>query len=162
MGDIVWHGHHESDCPLEELDGTIEERRQEIIAEKPPKEHELRLRLLRPASLKARQAWAAYRAALASAWEVYDAAVAPAKAAYDESVEAWATAYDEAVGAWAALGAYDAALALAQAARDAGMASARAAIDAVKVTALRPILALHAIECPDCPWDGHSIFGGTA
>ena len=94
MGDIVWHGHHESDCPLEELDGTIEGRRQDIIAQKPRDEHELRLRLLRPASPEAVEAWAAYRAALAPP--------------------------------------------------------------------LQPILALHAIECLDCPWDGHSIFGGTS
>ena len=138
----MWHGHHESDCPLEELDGTIEGRRQQIIAVKPPGEHELRLRLLRPASPEAVEEKAAYRAAKASAQAAYDEAVAPARAAaqaaYDESVEAWATAYDAAV------------------------APAQAAYDAAVTTALRPILALHAVECPDCPWDGHSIFGGTA
>ena len=130
MGDIVWHGHHENVCPLEELDGTIEERRQQIIAEKPAGEHELRLRLLRLASPEAVEAWAAYHAALAPAWRAFDEVLALDQAAY--------VAYDAAVAAWAA--AYDAAVA----------------------TALRPILALHAIECPDCPWDGHSIFGGTA
>ena len=117
MGDIVWHGHHENQCPLEELTGTIEERRQEIIAEKPRYEHELRLRLLRPASPEAVEAKAAYRAAMATARAgCWGAAMAPAQAAYDAAV----------------------------------------------TTALQAILALHATECPDCPWDGHSIFGGTA
>ena len=138
MGDIVWHGHHESDCPLEELTGTIEQRRQRIIATKPPAEYELRLRLLKPASPEAVEAWRAYRAAVATALAAYDAAMVPAQAAFG------------------------AAVAPAHAAYDAAMVPAQAAYDAVKVTALQPILALHAIECPDCPWDGHTIFGGTA
>ena len=154
MGDIVWHGHHEGGCPLEHLIGTIEERRQEIIAQKPRDEHELRLRLLRPASPEAVEAWRAYRAAVAIAQAAYDEAVAPAKSAYDEAVEAWAAS-----AAWAA---HEEATAPVRAAYRAALASTQAAYDAAVTTALQPILALHATECPDCPWDGHSIFGGRA
>lgn len=32
------------------------------------------------------------------------------------------------------------------------------ACDKALETHMPAILALHAIECPDCPWDGHTIF----
>ena len=35
---------------------------------------------------------------------------------------------------------------------------ARAALDKARAACMPEIEALHAIECPDCPWDGTSIF----
>ena len=68
------------------------------------------------------------------------AALNKAKAARDKAFTAYAKA-------WAA---YD----KARAALD----KARAALDKARAACMPEIEALHAIECPDCPWDGTTIF----
>ena len=73
MGDIVWHGHHENVCPLEELLGTIRQRKQDIIYRKQQTEHATRLRLLKLASPEAVAAFRAYQIALNATWDSHQA-----------------------------------------------------------------------------------------
>lgn len=127
--DMVWHGHHENECPLEMLDGTIEGRIADILANKPVEEHPTRLRLLKlvrgplpPALVAASNKWNVAR----TRWNV-------ARTSLNETCAAWVAAcagWDEARDKWYA------------ALRD----------------HMPAILALHMIECQDCPWDGHNIF----
>ena len=71
--------------------------------------------------------------AVASAWKAYHEAVAPARKAYDEAVAPARKAYDEAMAL--ARKAYDEAVVVQEAHDEA-----------------------HEKECPDCPWDGRTIF----
>ena len=68
------------------------------------------------------------------------AALNKAKAARDKAFTAYAKARAALDKAWAA---YD---------------KARAALDKAWAAYMPEIEALHAIECPDCPWDGTTIF----
>ena len=64
-GDYVWHGHHENSCPIEQLTGTLENRRVQIKESKPHAEHAIRIRLLRPCSPQAILLFKQYEAAKA-------------------------------------------------------------------------------------------------
>ena len=139
-----WHGHHQNTSPLELLSGTIEERRKVILATKPVEEQKLRLRLLQPVRGELPAALIRALATRNEAGAIYDEAGAiyeEALATYDEAAairnEAFTT-YDKARVI------YDKAL---------------TTFDQVINACLPEILALHATECPDCPWDGESIFG---
>lgn len=143
---FAWHVHH--DVLVEPIIGSLQERIEYIQRHKPEAEQPLRLRLLKevkgelPAAYL--QAGAAYSKAGATyseagaacdrAWAAYQGlAVDQGLAAYDQ---AWA-ACDQ---AWAA---YD------QAWDDLQQALA---------ACMPAILVLHASECPDCPWNGQTIF----
>jgi len=54
--------------------------------------------------------------------------------------------------------AYHAAITSARAAYDAAVTPAQAAYDAARASAWAALAALHREECPDCPWDGTTIF----
>lgn len=131
-----WHNHHQVLC--EPRTGPIEERIAYISGHKPPAEIETRLRLLHPVVGKLPEAvmtaGAAYAKAEAKAWDAYD--------------KTWA-----AYKAWAAT-----ANAYAKA-RDA-YAKAEDAYAKVLTDNKEAIEALHKVECPDCPWDGRTIFPG--
>lgn len=146
---LAWHVHH--DVVVEPVLAPLEERREQIRDCKPEAEVPLRLRLLKEvrgnlpdaveqAALAACQAWAACllaRAAHRSTWAACLLASAARELAKD--------AFQEASAAY---GLADAVYGKAQ------VAYGRALRDNMPA-----VLALHAVECPDCPWDGQSIFG---
>ena len=142
-----WHIHHEV---LPEWSDDIQERIDFIQAEKPKHEVEIRLRLLKPVQgalppklVKAGDARGKAEDANAKAWDAYvkarDAYVKAgdardkAKAAYDKAKAAYDKDWDAFGKDWDAY---------------------RKAYDKY----LPQIEALHALECPDCPWDGFTIF----
>src|SRR3990170_3104268 len=135
-----WHIHHEV---LLEWSDDIQERIDFIQAEKPKHEVEIRLRLLKPVQgalppklVKAGDARGKAEDANAKAWDAYVKARDAYVKAGDARDKAKA-AYDK---AWDAFGKdWDA---------------YRKADDKY----LPQIEALHALECPDCPWDGFTIF----
>jgi len=99
-----------------------------ILTQKPPKERAARLRLMRPVRDEA----------VAPAWGVYDEAVAAAWEVCAEAVAAARKAYHEAVAAaW-------------EVCAEAVAAARKAYHEAVAPA--------HSAECPNCPWDGKSIF----
>ena len=132
MSDVkfAWHIYH--DTLLSPLCEPIENRIAFIKNENPLHEQELRLRLLKPVQGKLPDEYV-------KAWDEYARAMNAYDKAWDDphdKASSW-NAYDKAWGddnkAWIAY------------------AKAR--------TAHMPeILALHAIECPDCTWDGKTIF----
>ena len=137
VGAMTWHCHHEQIA--EPLTEPAKARIAYIRSHKPEAERALRLHLFRPAP----------DAAVDAAQATYDAVVEAAEATYDAVVEAaWAT-YDAAVDA--ARATYDAADKAARATYDAAVEAARATYDAVVEPA-------HRAECPDCPWNGRTIF----
>jgi len=138
-----WHIHHEV---LLEWSDDIQERIDYIKAHKPPHEVETRLRLLKPVQgalppklVKAKAAYDKARDAFVKASVAY----AKARDAYDKARDA----YDKAKAAYAkARDAYD---------------KAKAAYNKAYDECLPQIEALHALECPDCPWNGTTIFPET-
>ena len=142
VGAAMWHLHHSVDA-IEFLTEPLVNRVAYIRAHKPADEIETRLRWLTPvqgslpaASDKTAAAYVKARAASDKAAAASD----KARAAYDKA----AAASDKARAAYdKARAAYDKAWAAYVKAR----AAARPAIDA-----------LHAIEHPDCPWDGRTLF----
>ena len=141
MGDIVWHGHHENDCPIEELPGTIAERVHEIVTYKPVHEHEIRLRLLKRCLPKAVILYDAFRVAEAPIWDTYFEAHRQLEAQY-EAVRAESNLKTRAT-------LYEAYL-VARATFMAPIREARAPL-------LAPILARHALECGCTEWNGKDI-----
>ena len=135
-----WHIHHDK---LLEFSGNIDKRIEYIKYGKPTEEIELRLRLLKPVKGKLPDAvikvWAAYEKARAAwekawaAWEKAWAACDKARAAYDKA----RAAYDKAWAVWE---------------------KAWAACNETIQKYQSKIEALHTLECPDCPWDGETIF----
>ena len=137
---FAWHVHHGT--LVEPLVEPIEVRREYIRTHKPKSEQELRLRLLHevegelpPEVVKAGQRWYAAKQALDEARQAYH----EAEQVPDEACQA-----------------YTEALRARKEARRAYLETLDAHMDAV--------LELHDRECPDCPWDGHTIFpdGGDA
>ena len=141
----AWHIHH--DRLIEQLTEPIKDRIAYIKASKPPAEHELRLRLLKEVRGTLPADFVALRAK-------GDALRAKGKALWDKGDALWAKG--------------DALRAKGDALWDKGDAlrakgdALRAKGDALRAkgNALPSILALHAQECPDCPWDGQTIFPG--
>ena len=133
-----WHIHH--GVLFEEATEPIKNRIAYIKAEKPECEVALRLRLLKPVKDQKRliAILTAYEKADAPAWEAYEKAIAPALEAYEKAKAPALEAYEKAMAT--ASEAYEKAKATASAKRD------------------RAINTLHAKECPDCPWDGMTIF----
>jgi hypothetical protein len=154
----AWHCHHET--LLEQLIEPAEHRIVYILSDKPKGEQALRLHLFRPASAATAAAWKTYDAAtaparktydavLAAARKTYDAATAPARKTYYAATAAARKTYDAAVTA--ARKTYYAAVTAAWKTYDAAVTAARKTYDAATAPA-------HALECPDCPWDGSTIF----
>src|SRR3990170_3124301 len=114
---------------LLEWSDDIQERIDFIQAEKPKHEVEIRLRLLKPVQ-------GALPPKLVKAGDARDKAYdanAKARDAYDKARDAYVKAGD---------------------ARD----KAKAAYNKAYDECLPQIEALHALECPDCPWNGTTIF----
>ena len=140
---LAWHVHHDQ---LVEWCYDFAGRVAYIKAEKPANEVPTRLRLFQlvrnpPAAIsKARAACDEAWAARVKAWAVYE--------------EAWAACGE----AWAAYDEAGAAISKAGAAR----AKAWAVYDEARTAAMPELIALHAVECPGCPWDGETIFPAVA
>ena len=138
--EYAWHVHH--DVMVEALTEPIETRAAYITENKKPEEVPLRARLLKkvqgalPAELvqageacdQAREAYHQAREACVQARDACDQGEA-----YDQAAKAYFQAWE----------AYNRAGEACVQARDACTPA---------------IAALHAQECPDCPWDGHTIF----
>ena len=152
---FYWHIHHDILC--EPLTEPIENRIDYIKTQKSEAERELRLRLLKPvkgklpvkfvkaweAWVKAWEAWVKAREAYDKAGEAYDKAgeaYVKAREAYFKAGEARDKAWEARDKAWEA---YDKAW---EAYVKAGEACKK------------DIKKLHKKECPNCPWDGRSIF----
>ncbi len=162
---FYWHVHHNR---LIEECYSYEERAAAIKTTKPASEIPLRLKLMQPVKGALPpaflQAWAAheeamvaYRKAMAAldgawaaregAWAAHEKAMVAyrkAMADWDKAKADWEGARE---GAWAAYR-------KAMAARD----KARADWEEALKHHWPEIVALHAQECPDCPWNGHTIF----
>jgi tetratricopeptide (TPR) repeat protein len=145
---FAWHIHH--DQLVEPLTEPISKRRAYIKEYKPKHERPTRLRLLKVVRGKLPQPVLTAGAAYDKAWAAYDkawAAYHKAWAAYDKA----RAAYDK---AWAACDKAGTACDKAGAAYD----KALAACDKAGAAYAPAIEALHAQECPNCPWDGRTIF----
>ena len=149
VGAMAWHCHHEQ--LAEPLTQPAEARIAYILSDKPIEEQALRLHLFRPI----------HDAAVEAAWVTYDAATKAARATHNAAIDAaWVTrnaaikaaqvTYNAALEA-AHQAAYNAALEAAQVTYNAALEAAQAAYNAA-------LEAAHQAECPDCPWDGRTIF----
>jgi len=155
MTQFAWHIHHE--VLVEPLTEPIENRIAFIRTNKPDDEIETRLRLLKPVQgvlpVAVVEAWKAYD----EAWKAYDEAWTARDEAWKAYDEAW-KAYDE---AWKARDeAWKARVEAEKAYVEVWNAYVEAgkACDEAWKAYVEEIEALHAIECPNCPWDGHTIF----
>ena len=113
---------------IEPLTQPPEKRIAYILSDKPIEEQALRLHLFRPT----------YNAAVDVAQATWDVALDAARVTYNAVIEAAEATYDAAIKA--ARATYHAAVGPAWVTRD-------AALDAA-----------HQAECPDCPWNGRTIF----
>ena len=159
VGAMVRHCHHER--VIEPLTQPPETRIAYILSFKPIEEQALRLHLFRPTyNAAVKPARATYNAADKAAWATRAAAVDAAEATYNAAVKPAWTAYDAAVepaqATYAA--AVDAAQATYNAALDAAEATYNAALNAAEATYAAAVNAAHQAECPDCPWNGRTIF----
>ncbi len=144
VGDWCWHVHHGDGLLLERLIEPYETRQKYIRENKPSQEVETRLRLFQPVRGKVtpplywQEADAKWQEADAK-WQEADAKRQEADAKWQEADAKWQEAYakwQEAYAKWRASPSWKA------------------------------VEALHATECPGCPWNGETIFppadkGGT-
>ena len=130
-----WHIHH--DVLVEYTTAPIEERIWYIQEHKPPEEVAVRLRLLKPVVGELPNAFFAARKALDDAWLAYAAEAKAYRAAVKANPYAPEWAY--------------------RAARKALDGAVQALADA-RLACADEIEKLHRNECPDCPWDGKTIF----
>jgi len=150
-----WHIHH--DILMEFATEPIRNRRKFIRKHKSYHEMETRLRLIRPVKGSLPRVVIKAGAARVKAWVAcekarvayYKAKVAYVKARVADD-KAWA-AYTEARVAYETVGA-------AYAKAYAAYTEARVAYFKVLKDNKAEIEALHAKECPNCPWDGDTIF----
>jgi DNA repair exonuclease SbcCD ATPase subunit len=153
---LYWHVHHDV---LLETSANIQGRIDYIRAEKPEDEIETRLRLLKEVQRQLPEAVIQALATLDRVWATLDrvwAALDQARTAY---AQVWAAAaLDQAWTAYAqvrtALDQARTAYAQVRTALD----QARAALDQALRDHAAEIEALHWAECPDCPWNGETIF----
>ena len=143
VGKLAWHVHHDKLCEM--LIEPIETRIEYIKLNKPPGEIEIRLRLLKimsgPLSDAIEQAY--------HAWEQADHALEQAAKVWRQSTEAFKQAdhaWKQAAKVW----------------RQSAKAFERAdyAFEQADQAFLQlpDLAALHEQECPNCPWDGKTIF----
>ena len=121
--------HIHHDVLVEYTTAPIEERIWYIQEHKPPEEVAVRLRLLKPVVGELPESFAAAAKSLDAAEKAY-AAAAKSLAAAAKSLDAAEKALDDAVKAYAA----------------------------TRLSCDDEIEQLHRNECPDCPWDGKTIF----
>lgn len=147
----AWHVHH--DTLVEPLRRPIQERRAYIRLSKPAEEIKIRLRLLKlvrgPVPLPLLEAWAAYR----KAWAAYrKAGYEKADAAYHKAAleKPWRAYENAAMACDKASVAYEKAWA--------AYYKALTAYYKAGAACQEDIERLHAEECPNCPWDGKTIF----
>ena len=134
VGKAYWHIHH--GCLVEFATEPIENRIEYIREDKPKSEIALRLKLLKPVQGKLPDD-------VDKAWVAYDKARADVNKATADVGKAW-TVLDKARAAYnKAREAYN---------------KAEAAYDKAIADNLPAIMALHDKECPNCPWDGETIF----
>jgi len=138
---FYWHVHHKVLC--EPLTEPIEKRIAFIRMAKPKGEIETRLRLMKPVRGQ-------LPAGVDKAGAAYDKASAASIKFWDAYIKARA-AHDKARAAYGKAGA---------ACDKAGVACDKAGVayDKARAAYDKEIEALHAIECPNCPWDGETIF----
>lgn len=135
---FYWHVHHDV---LMEWSGDIQERVNYIKVNKLAKEIKTRLRLMKPVAGPLPSGLIKAQVVHEKAWGAYEKARARAHAALAclaERNRAWA-AHDKA---------------------QAACAKSQVVLSRALVVYRDDALALHAIECPGCPWDGHTIFPG--
>jgi hypothetical protein len=152
---FAWHVHH--NILLEPLTEPITNRIAYIKKEKPIEEQPLRLRLLKEIKgklpLTVVKAWEAHvkaREAYDKAWEAYVKAWEAHVKAREAHDKAW-EAYDK---AWEA---YVKALEAHVKANEAYVKAWEAYVKALE-ECKKEIKELHKKECPNCPWDGKTIF----
>ncbi len=148
MIEFYWHVHH--NVLVEVLTEPLENRTTYIDKHKPLEERKIRKQLLKPVKgqlpVAVEEAGQTYN----KTWQAYDEAgraCDKAQEAYGKAGRAWEEAeraWDEARRAWNEAG---------RAYEEAGRAWEEA-----QRAYLGEIEALHKQECPDCPWDGHTIF----
>jgi hypothetical protein len=138
LGDLVWHIHH--DVLVEALTESLGARIEFIKEYKRSSEVPTRLRRMKPVRGKLPELAKAY-AELAKA----DAELVKARAEWDKAYAEWAKAgaeLDKTGAEWDKAGAeWD-----------------KAGAEWDKAIKHPSVLALHAKECPNCPWDGKTIF----
>ena len=121
--------HIHHDVLVEYTTAPIEERIRYIQGHKPPEEVAVRLRLLKPVVGELPESFAAAAKSLDAAEKASDAA----RQTLDDARKALAAAWKALDDAWKAL-------------------------DATRLACADEIEKLHRNECPDCPWDGKTIF----
>ena len=128
MVEFAWHLHH--DTLVEPLIDTLEGRVCYIKALKPPEEQELRLRLLK--LVKGELPSEVVEAGIAwwEAWKVFHQAVGDYEALTPTYYEVLRPAYNGAIETY----------------------------NAVLAAHAPEVEALHRQECPNCPWNGKTIF----
>ena len=144
-----WHIHH--DVLVEYTTAPIEERIWYIQEHKPPEEVAVRLRLLKPVVGELPKAFAAAAKALVAARKALDAAEKAYRAAVKANPYAAEKALTDAPKSYA-----DAVKANRAAVK--AFAAAEKALAATRLACADEIEKLHRNECPDCPWDGKTIF----
>ena len=151
---FYWHVHHDV---LVEYCYDYDERRRYIANQKPEAERELRLRLFQKVRGNLPKAyvevWKAYDETCKvynEACKVYYEACKVREEAYQAHNEAW-KAREEAYQA------HNEALKVREEAWNVCDEAWKAYKEACKAC-VSEIETLHALECPDCPWDGKTIF----
>jgi len=148
---FCWHIY--DDVLVEPLAESLKNRITFIKKNKPKHERKTRLRLMQPVKGKLPDAVVETGVAYVKAWEAHN----KAREAYDEAWEAYVKAqeaYDEAGEAWdRAQEAWDKVWRAYDKEREAQKVYLKALSDHKD-----EIEALHVKECPNCPWDGQTIF----
>ncbi len=156
---FAFHCHHDE---LAEFVSNYDERVEAIKRDKPVKEQELRLRLFRLIpSDRIPQELVKAREACDKAWEAYG----KAREAYDKAWEAYGKAREACDKAWEAYRKAWEAYRKASEAHDKAWEAYRKAWEAYGKAREacdnefgNELNELHKTLCPDCPWDGKTIF----
>ncbi len=159
IGDLVWHVHH--DVLVEPLTEPFETRVAYIKANKPMHEIETRLRLMKPVRGRlpeSSKAGAELDKANAE-WVKANAELSKANAEWVKARAKWVKARAEWVKVNAELDKANAEWVKARAKWDKANAElSKANAECIKVCSVPSVLKLHVKECPNCPWDGKTIF----
>lgn len=154
IGKLYWHVHH--DKLLEPLTEELQTRIDYIKANKPENEIATRLRLMHLASSAVSEGWTVYdkiwsegladfEKARSEAWAVYHKIWSEGLAVFQKAgADAWAV-YDKTE--FEGLAVFEKAMSKAWAVHEKAMSKAWASVDAI-----------HKQECPNCPWNGETIF----
>ena len=158
MSGYYWHVRHDV---LIEWSDNIQERNDCIRKHKPTEEIETRLRLLKPVVGPLPPEWDK----AAAEWRKADAEWDKAAAEWDKAAaerDKAAAEWDKARAEWRKARAECAKAAAEWRKARAECAKAAAERDKADAEHRKEIEALHAVECPGCPWDGKTIFPGRA